>query len=308
MKRLRTSIEFTAIIILFLPFAILPMKTALKVGELLGTAMHATFWHRRRMATENIRQSLPFLQLQPSWNAADRQADAIARKMFQNFGRSLVEIAKIYFGLGAHLIQQVEFRGIEHLEAAQSKGRGVMLVTGHCGNWELLALAFGSRVQPVSSIARPIASKGLHTMLDQFRRRHGNRIIYKQGALKSAIRELKKNGIVAVLMDQAVSPRTGVLVPFLGRTAWMTRTPTLLARKTGAPIVPVFGHREDEHHIVTFCPEVSLSTGGRDENSVALDAEKLTHHLESYISHHPDQWFWVHNRWKRAGKAVGKRP
>jgi KDO2-lipid IV(A) lauroyltransferase len=259
---------------------------------------------RRSIAIANISASLPFLQQQTGWDPTSGTPEEIARKTFENLGMSLVENFKIYHGLGQRIIDSVEFRGLEHYEKAKAKQRGIAFIGGHCGNWELLALASGVRFQNVSVVARRQNNLYLHNVMEKIRMKFGNRVFYKSGALKAMISEFRQNHIVGVLIDQAVSPDEGYLVGFLGRQAWTIRMPALIARKTGVPLLPVFIHREGAGHVVTIYPEIlpALEKGGDDGGHD--DVARLTGAIEEYVVRHPTEWYWIHNRWKRAGEPV----
>ena len=197
---------------------------------------------------------MPFLEQQPGWDPSWGTPTEIARKTFENLGMSVVEICKIYHGFGRQIIDSVQFRGLEHYEKAFARQKGVAFIGGHCGNWELMALASAVHINNGSVVARRQNNPYLNTLVEKVRGKFGSRVIYKSGALKAMISEFRKNGIVGVLIDQAVLPGEGYLVRFLGREAWTLRMPSLIARKTGVALLPVFIHREGAGHVVTFFP------------------------------------------------------
>jgi KDO2-lipid IV(A) lauroyltransferase len=304
LKKLRWLLEAALFLLISFIFALIPGAVALKFGKLLGRGLFRLLKRRRSIAIANIAASLPFLQRQADWDPANGTPTEIARQTFENLGMSLVENFKIYHGLGQRLIESVEFRGLEHYEMAKAKQRGIAFITGHCGNWELLALASGVLFQNVSVVARQQDNRYLHLVMEKIRMKFGNRIIYKSGALKAMINEFRQNHIVGVLIDQAVSPDEGYLVNFLGRQAWTIRMPALIARKTGVPLLPVFIHREGNGHVVTIYPEIlpALEKGGVEGGHD--DVARLTGAIEQYVVRHPTEWYWIHNRWKRAGEPV----
>jgi KDO2-lipid IV(A) lauroyltransferase len=304
MKKLRWLLEAALFLLLSFSIAVIPNRVALTVGKKLGRLLFRLLKSRRSIAIANISVSLPFLQQQTGWDPTSGTPEEIARKTFENLGMSLVENFKIYHGLGQRIIDSVEFRGLEHYEKAKAKQRGIAFIGGHCGNWELLALASGVRFQNVSVVARRQNNLYLHNVMEKIRMKFGNRVFYKSGALKAMISEFRQNHIVGVLIDQAVSPDEGYLVGFLGRQAWTIRMPALIARKTGVPLLPVFIHREGAGHVVTIYPEIlpALEKGGDDGGHD--DVARLTGAIEEYVVRHPTEWYWIHNRWKRAGEPV----
>jgi len=193
---------------------------------------------------------------------------------------------------------------LENYRAATAKGKGVILLTGHCGNWELVALAFSSLVNTsMAVVARKQNNPYLHDMVEKMRLQYRNSVIYKQGALREILRTLKKNGNIGLLADQAVFPEDGELIEVLGHMAWASKAPVIIAGKSGAAILPSFIHREGNRHVVTINPEHILS-GDMSEEGIRLETQKLSRYVENYVIEHPTQWYWVHRRWKRAGEPA----
>jgi len=226
--------------------------------------------------------------------------------MFCHLGMSLVETCRLYHGRGVDVIERVEVRGLEHLEAAKTRGKGVVILTGHCGNWELAALTMARHFNsPMSVVARRQNNPWLNRMVEKMRLRYNNLIIYKDNAFRGMLAVIRKNGIIALLVDQAVYPEDGALIDFLGRKAWASKAPVLLARKTGATVLPAFIHREADRHIVDIYPELSFS-GDRHDSGIAADVQKYSSVIADFIARHPVDWYWVHRRWKRAGELVAE--
>lgn len=298
LKEIRWYLETALFLAVSFAVALLPDRVALSAGRWLGRTFFVLLPKRRQIAIDNIAASLPFLKRQKGW--AGGSAHDIARETFENLGCSVVEACKIYQGRGRYLIDAVEFRGLEHYRQALSKGKGVAVITAHCGNWELLALSFGARYNHVSSVARRQDNPHLNKVTERIRKVYGNDIIYKNGALRAMFAAFKRQEMVGMLIDQAVQPSEGILVDFIGRPAWTTRLPALIARKSGAALLPAFIHREGDTQIVTIYPEYLTSRAEDPEVCAAEDAAGLTRYIEDYVIQHPTQWYWVHKRWKRA--------
>lgn len=288
----------TALIILFsFPVAVLPHKIALKVGEILGLSVFYIWGSRRKIAIENIKGVKAISQpLTPN-------PHGLAKETFKNLGKSIVEIIKIYYGLGKSVIDNVEVRGVENYLKAKSKNKGVIFITGHCGNWELMALAFGVKVDNVSVVARMQDNPYLNRLVENIRAKYGNNVIYKKGALKGMLSGLKKNKGIGILMDQAVLKDEGYKIDFLRRPAWTTKMPALMAKKTGAAVVPIFIHRASgsnrDTHVIHIYPEVALSAEDDTEKAIIEDTKRFSGFIENYIKEHPTEWLWIHKRWKR---------
>jgi KDO2-lipid IV(A) lauroyltransferase len=289
----------TALVILFsFPVAVLPQKIASKVGGIIGLLVFYLWGSRRRIAIENIKKATGN-SLQPLAISNQPLAVSIARETFRNLGRSFVEVIKVYYGLGKGIIDNVEVIGVENYLKAKSKDKGVIFITGHCSNWELMALAFGVKVDNVSVVARSQNNPYLNKLLEEIRAKYGNKVIYKKGALKGILSELKKNRGVGILMDQAVLKDEGYVIDFLGMPAWTTKMPALMARKTGAAVVPIFINRDGDRHVIHIYPEVALSTDEDTEKAIIEDTKRFSGFIESYIKEHPAEWLWIHKRWKR---------
>jgi KDO2-lipid IV(A) lauroyltransferase len=294
MKRALWLFQAFLVLIPTFPIAILPLPLAYKVGEFMGLAFFLAWGSRRRIAIENLERAVSAGGL-----SITEPAGKLIEENFKNLGRSFVEIVKIYFGTGGGIIRSVKIVNVENLHKAAAKGKGVLLMTGHCGNWELMALAGSAQVKELSVIARPINNPFLNTFVEKIRQRLGNSVIYKEGALRGMLHAFRNGGTVGILLDQSVTPDEGYIIDFLGRGAWTTKMPALIARRFEVPVVPAFIHREGKGHTITIYPEVSLSESADKEEAVIEDMKRLSSHIENYIREHPTEWLWIHRRWKR---------
>jgi KDO2-lipid IV(A) lauroyltransferase len=181
----------------------------------------------------------------------------------------------------------------------------VMAPSGHFGNWEFQAVASVPLVGNVSAIARPLDNPQLDKRLVALRIATGNKVIYKQRALVQVLKAIRDGGIVAVLMDQNVQQEYGVFVDFFGRPACTTTVAAAIALKTGCALVPVrcVLQANGRYHMV-YGPEVRWAgTGRRDQDLVAL-TQHLTSIIESWVRENPEQWLWLHRRWKTQPPAA----
>jgi len=303
LKEMRWYLETAVFLVVSRAIAWLPDRCVGCTGSWLGRLFFFLLKERRLIAIGNIEASLPFLERQPGW--VRRSAYSLARETFENLGRSLVEDCKIYRGRGRHLLDTVQFRGLEHYHAAQELGKGVAFITAHCGNWDLLALSFGARVHEIGVVARRQDNPHLNAVLERIREAYGNQVIYKNTALRTMLASFKRQGVVGMLIDQAVGADEGVLVDFMGRPAWATKLPAYIARKSGTPMVPVFIHREGGAHIVTFNPALTLSGSPQVDTAATEDVACLNGYIERYVIAHPTEWYWIHKRWKNTPPPAG---
>jgi Kdo2-lipid IVA lauroyltransferase/acyltransferase len=288
---------------LTLAAALLPASASYRLGALVGLLIPRILPKRRDVVIANFNSALPFMKAHPLWDSPHSDSGELSRETFKNLGRSLIEISRLYHFRGKDLIADVEMRGREHYLLARDKGKGVICFTGHCGNWELMGLTFGSVFGAGAVVARRQDNPFLDRMVARMRMRYNSRVIYKQGAFRGILTALKKGNQVGLLADQAVQPEEGALIEVMGRTAWASTAPVLLAVKSGAPLVPVFIHREGERQVITFYPEHNFS-GDMSEEGIRKETQALSRYVENFVVAHPTQWYWVHRRWKRAGEAI----
>jgi KDO2-lipid IV(A) lauroyltransferase len=298
MKHIVWILQAGGIVLFALPIVLMPYRIARAAGKGLGLVAHAVWSSRRKIAEDNVRIAREKGALDP---LTDPQK--VVRDFFQHMGLSIVELIKIYSGLGQHILDSVKLEGKEHFDEAKRRGKGIIFITGHCGNWEIMALVTGLRCEPVSVVARAQNNPYLNKMVAWIRAKYGNSIIYKQGALKAILSELRHNRGVGILMDQAVVANEGFIIDFLGRPAWTTKMPALIGRKTGAAMLSAFIHREPTGHVLRFSPVFYLDGhNGEGEEALAADTKQLSQHIEDYIRNYPSEWLWIHRRWKRAGE------
>ncbi len=293
MKRFLQLLSASAIYILTLPLALIPYRLSLWIGSFLGILGYNLWSSRREIAIKNIESCMNAGSIEGSVSPAE-----LARESFKNLGKSIMEIVRIYHGIGEVILKNTEIEGVEHYISALNKGKGILLVTGHCGNWEVLALVSSYKVKPLAVVARAINNPYLNRLVERVRRKYGNRVIYKQGALREIIRELRRGGSVGILVDQSVLPSEGVKIPFLGRPAWTMRTPAVIAAKTGAAVLPVFIKRTPVGHRIKVYPEVELQDGS-SEDVVVENTKRISAYVERHIKENPSEWLWIHRRWKR---------
>ncbi len=295
MKRFRQFIFFSLIVLVTFPFAVLPLRLALCVGDALGLLIYAFWGSRRKIALDNIRSAVERGAL-----TLTEDPGAVIRRTFRNLGRLVIEVVKIYYGMGGSVLSTVELRGTENFTKALSKGKGVICITGHCGNWELMAVYLSMTLGGASIIARKQNNEYLNRLIERTREKYGNHIIYKQGALKQILTALKNNEAVALLIDQSVIKSEGIIIHFLGKNAYAMKTPALIARKTGAAVVPLFIRRTEKGHIIEIQEEIPLAAAEDSDSALLHDTINFSRPIEDYIRKYPSDWLWIHRRWKRA--------
>ncbi len=247
------------------------------------------------------------LQLSPGVCPPDRIPEFVDR-VYRNLGLGFVEMLMLPRLLGLHgLSKLVRLERFDILERLLREGRGVIAVIGHQGNWELIGLGVTLAGYPLHSLARPVENPWIEGYLGRFRTQTGQRIISKYHALGQMVRVLQRNEVLVVQVDQDAR-HFGIFVDFFGRPASTHRSPAVLSLKYGTPILPVNIYREGGlHYCVIEEPFRPEEFRDLPDPARAL-TQAYTTRLEEYIRRHPDQWFWVHDRWKSAERAARDHP
>lgn len=304
MKQLIWGIQAVSFYLFTWVVANMPRRFSRIIGRFIGKILYRLLTSRRNIAIDNISQALPFMKRHPSWSGEFETSEEIAFMTFQNLGISIVEVCQLYHGKGNYLIDSMTVNGLENFQSAKEKNIGVLCISGHCGNWELISLSFKKHLGVnTSAIARKQNNPYLNDIIEKMRMGYGNEVIYTKSALKQMLSVIKNHGVIGMLIDQAAGEQNGVLIDFLGRKAWALKAPIVIAQKTGVPIVPVFGYRAIDKHIISFFPEYIME-GDNKEESVQLNIQSLAKYLENFICAHPAEWYWIHRRWKRAGQLT----
>ena len=291
MTALRYGVEILAWWVALAASKILPRRLVLRLGGGLGLAAYHALGSRRRITIQNIREAFgPEL--------SEHEVHRIARASWCNLGRRTMEV--LYFDrVGPQSVGRVvHYEGLEHIRGAYEKGRGVLLFSGHFGQWELTALMQGFMGLHLLLLTRPLDNPWLERALARRRTRSGNRIVHKRNAVRTLLRELRAGGGVAIVIDQDAGS-DGVFVPFFGRAASTTPTLARLAMRTGAAVVPTLSvPLPDGTYRVIYDPEVRVpSSGNTDADARRLTAD-CTATIERWVRRWPEQWLWMHRRWK----------
>jgi Kdo2-lipid IVA lauroyltransferase/acyltransferase len=269
----------------------LPRRSMLAVGRWLGTLWGELDRRHVAIAAANLRRSFPHWDEARAWRTA--------RAVYRHFGAAMIDLLWLDARSGEEVRALVEVQGREHVEAAMAQGKGALLVTGHIGNWELHGLAHGDLFGPIGVIARPLDNPALDRRLCALRARGGNTVIFKQKALATVIRLLREGRGVAVLIDQNVQEKDGIFVEFFGRPAATTTVAAALGLKTGCALVPTHTVLlPDGRYRLVYEPPVALEPTGDRGADIAALTQALTRRIESWVGETPEQWLWLHRRWK----------
>jgi KDO2-lipid IV(A) lauroyltransferase len=268
----------------------LPERSALKAGVRLGTLAHNTSARYRNVAIKNLTQVFG-----EEWDR-DR-IERTALLMFQHLGMSVIEFLRFRTMDPAHIDALVRVEGEEYAKAALAAGKGLVAISAHYGNFELFGAAFARKGYPLSVIARDADDGPTNDLINGIREHMGYRVFPRQNAARRSMAVLRHNEVLGVLPDQ--NDLDGVFLPFLGRLAATSTGPAYMALRTGATILPAFIHREpDNTHVVEIRPPIEYTPTGDIHADVKALSLKINQAIEVAIREHPEQWLWLHNRWK----------
>ena len=221
-------------------------------------------------------------------------ADRIADGVFLSMGRIMASVAKFPEITRANVHEWIRYDGLENFTAAHAKGKGVLVATAHLGNWELSAFSHALMTAPMHIVVRPLDRARLNAWVERRRALSGNHIIQKSEAARKVLKALSMGHAVGILIDQNTTPAEGVFIDFFGRKACAGTAFVKFAHHTGAAVVPGYALWSDaeQRYTLRFDPEIPMS------GDVQADTQRVHTALENVIREHPDQWLWIHRRWK----------
>ncbi len=272
--------------------ATLPRRYNWKLAEFLGRVWFLVDTRHRRIALNNLELALRD-------ELEKRERKNIARRNFVHLSRVVLELPYLRKLTAEEIDGFVTFFGLEHFNAAVQKRRGLLILASHFGNWELMALAFSLRYRPINIVIRPLDNPFLDGLINTIRTRGGNQMIEKKGSIRKILHLLAAGEPVAMLIDQNLAWYDGVFVPFFKEIACTNKALASLALRTDAPVIPAYNVRQrDGSYLIVVEPEVELVKSGNKRRDVEENTARFNKVIESYVRRHPEQWFWVHQRWK----------
>jgi len=269
----------------------LPLGFALAVGRLLGWLAYRLDRRHREIALENLKAAYAS-ELSPG------HAERIVREVFASLAMNLMEFMRIPWLRRGRLEGYVECEGIENFDRALARGRGVILLTAHFGNWELMGAYLGLTGYKLEIVVRELDSAVLEAFTVWVRTRCGNRIVPKGRSMRRLLKALSENAITGILLDQNVARSEGVFVDFFSRAACTNKGPAMLATRSRAAVVPAFIIREGRGHRIVIQEELKLVDTGDRERDTLENTARFTAAIERMVRAYPEQWFWIHRRWK----------
>jgi len=286
---------------LMLVAAHLPNPVQRAVARGLGAILARLPLARRRIALDNLALAFPVL------DEADHRR--ILRASLRYWAQTATELAACAGRVIAaeELAQRVDIQGVDHLDRARAEGRGVIALTAHFGNFPWIVLALAARGYPVAAVYKE-ASDFAPDFFGDMMLNYGVTPIRvsareRSGLARRILRALHEGRVVLMHMDQSAA--NGLPVSFFGRPAWTATGPVVLARRSGAPIVPMFMYHRGAGHRLVIQPPYSLSQQADKEAALREDVQRLSEMIEQVVRTAPEEWYWVHRRWKRPARASG---
>lgn len=271
---------------------LVPRGMARKVGAMFAAA---AIWMRpplRRAAMINLRIAFP------EWDDARRKQ--VIRGMVRQIGWMAGEFSQFPKYTRGNIERIVLLDGQENFDAARRAGKGVLFLTGHMSAWELAPFAHALYGYPLHFLVRPVANRRVDSLINGYRCLSGNQPIEKNRSARTILKVLVEGGTVGILSDHNTSLEEGVFVDFFGVAASTTSGLARIALRTGAAVVPGFlaWDAQLRKYRLRFEPPMELRQTGNEEEDVRENTGRFTRVIESYVREHPDQWLWVHKRWK----------
>lgn len=289
---LRNWLEVSLAWLLLKSLGLVPRRTAIFIGKQFTRAAYRLHSRLRRVGHRNLALAMPQL--------SESERRAILEGVFANLGRLLGEFSQFPRLTCNNIDKRVVYDGFENYERAAAQGRGVLLLTGHIGAWELCAFAQGIYGHPLSFLVRPLDNPLLDRLINRYRARAGNRTIDKNHSVKSVLMALKRGEDIGLLIDVNTLADEGVFCDFFGLPACSTTGLAVFALRSNTPVVPGFLIWDEslQKHRLRFEPEVPLIRSGDFKDEVRLNTAQYTKVIEDFARRHPDQWLWIHKRWK----------
>ncbi len=284
--------EFALVWLLVKLLGLLPRSMARRVGAGIGWAAYAAVPRLRRVGMENLALAFP----EKSQNERNR----ILRGVYRSLGWQLAEFCRMPYYTLDEASRFIRYEGLEYFLAARDRDQGVLVLTGHIGAWELSSFYHSLAGYPMSMVIRRLDNPLVDRFVNAIRCQHGNRVLHKDDSARGLITAMRAGETVGVLMDTNMTPPQGVFVDFFGRAACTASGIARVALRTGAAVLPGFliWEPKEKRYVLHFLPELQLeNTGDADRDAVA-NTQLFTKTLETIICRYPEQWLWVHRRWK----------
>ncbi|MGA8531306.1 MAG: lysophospholipid acyltransferase family protein [Acidobacteriaceae bacterium] len=289
---MREALEFAFAWMLLKGMGALPRPAARRVGAGVGAIAWWILPRLRRTGLRNLELAFPSM--------APEERVCVLRRLYRNLGWQLAEFSQMPGYTRVNTSDRVRYEGLEHYLAARDRGKGVLIVTGHLGAWELSSFWHSLMGYPMSMVIRRLDNPRVDRLVNGIRCLHGNRVLHKDDFARGLLQAMRQGETVGILMDTNMTPPQGVFVPFFGTEACTASGLARVALRTGAAVLPGFlvWEETERRYVLHFGEEIPLVRIGDDERDTVENTARFTAVIEDFVRRYPDQWLWVHRRWK----------
>jgi KDO2-lipid IV(A) lauroyltransferase len=296
---LREGVEFWALRLLVGAMGLLPRGVARAAGAGLGRLVWVIAAKLRRTGLRNLEIAFP--------EKTETEREGILRGLYRMLGCQMAEFCKMEGYSVEEASKFIRYDGLERYLAARDKGKGVLVLTGHLGAWELSSFYHSLRGYPMSLLIRRLDNPRVDAFVNGIRCLHGNHVIHKDDFARGLLTAMHRGETVGILMDTNMTPPQGVFVPFFGVPACTASGMARVAMKSGAAVLPGFllWEAAEQQYVLHFGEELELVRSGHTEQDIVDNTALFTATIEWYIRRYPEQWLWVHRRWKTRPAGEG---
>jgi KDO2-lipid IV(A) lauroyltransferase len=297
---LRERLESLALRLVAGAIGFLPRTLARAVGAGLGKAAWSVLPRLRQVGLQNLQLAFP--------EHTDAQRETILRGVFRSLGWQLGEFCKMRGYTADQASKFIRYDGLENYLAARAKGKGVLVLTGHLGAWELSSFYHSLMGYPMSLVIRRLDNPLVDDFVNRIRCLHGNRVIHKDDFARGLLTSMKQGETVGILMDTNMTPPQGVFVPYFGVEACTASGLARVALHLGAAVLPGFlvWNASEKKYVLHFGEELELIRSGDMASDILANTALFTATIEAYVRRTPEQWLWVHRRWKTRPEGEGR--
>jgi KDO2-lipid IV(A) lauroyltransferase len=289
---LRERLEDRALRLMTGAVGILPRDAARAVGAGIGAAAWTLLGRLRRVGLHNLELAFP--------EKTEAERKAILRGVYRSLGWQIGEFCKMRGYTAEQASKFIRYDGLEHYLAAREKGCGVLVLTGHLGAWELSSFYHSLMGYPMSLVIRRLDNPLVDAFVNRIRCLHGNRVIHKDDFARGLLTSMQRGETVGILMDTNMTPPQGVFVPYFGMEACTASGMARVALHSGAAVLPGFllWEAAEQRYVLRFGEELELIRTGDGARDIVANTALFTATIEAYVRRYPEQWLWVHRRWK----------
>jgi KDO2-lipid IV(A) lauroyltransferase len=289
---MRRQLEYAAAWPFIKLLGVLPRPLSRRFAIGLGHFFYLAHARLRHVGMRNLELAFP--------DKTKAERARILRGVFTSLGRQLAEVCQFPRYTQENVGEVVVYDGLENYERAHARGKGVLFLTAHFGGWELSAFAHSLHGHWLHVVMRPMDNAYLDRMIQGYRTMHGNKVVFKDDFVRGLLAAMKAGETVGILMDTNMTPPQGVFVDFFGVPACTASGLARIAMRTDAGVVPTFTIWDEStgKYRLRFDPALELVRTGDLEADIVANTQKFTNVIEDYVRRYPDQWLWVHRRWK----------